>query len=167
MSLVFQIVRLLEGVFSNSEKFSNCTKMLQRNSASLLKKRLWHRCFSVNFLKFLRTPFLTKHLGWLLLKTIVLYLHILSIFKKLFNAKLVTHFWNVWLSHWFPEFFQGFPSSLLNCVLVCFTCLTCSSVWRARVLTVLWVLYVLTCLACFKKFACFIKWRASKNWRAS
>ena len=167
MSLVFQIVRLLENVFSNSEKFSNCTKMLQRNSASLLKKRLWHRCFSVNFLKFLRTPFLTKHLGWLLLKTIVLYLHILSIFKKLFNAKLVTHLWNVWLSHWFPEFFQGFPSSLLNCVLVCFTCLACSSVWRAHVLTVLWVLYVLTCLACFKKFACFIKWRASKNWRAS
>ena len=26
--------------------------------ASLLKKRLWHRCFPVNFVKFLRTPFL-------------------------------------------------------------------------------------------------------------
>ena len=26
--------------------------------ASLLKKRLWRRCFSVNFAKFLRTPFL-------------------------------------------------------------------------------------------------------------
>ena len=25
-------------------------------STTLLKKRLWHRCFPVNFLKFLRTP---------------------------------------------------------------------------------------------------------------
>ena len=25
--------------------------------ATLLKKRLWHRCFPVNFVKFLRTPF--------------------------------------------------------------------------------------------------------------
>ena len=35
---------------------------------TLLKKRLWHRCFSVNFEKFLRTPFLTEHLQWLLLR---------------------------------------------------------------------------------------------------
>ena len=35
--------------------------------ATLLKKRLWHRRFPVNFAKFLRTPFLTKHLRWLLL----------------------------------------------------------------------------------------------------
>ena len=30
--------------------------------STLLKKRLWYRCFSVNFAKFLRTPFLTEHL---------------------------------------------------------------------------------------------------------
>ena len=47
-------------------------KMLNRNkccmrSATLLKKRLWHRCFAVNFVKFLRTP-ISKHLWWLLLK---------------------------------------------------------------------------------------------------
>ena len=40
--------------------------------ATLLKKRLWHRCFPVNFAKFLRTPFLTEHLQWLLLKLRVL-----------------------------------------------------------------------------------------------
>ena len=34
---------------------------------TLFKKRLWQRCFSVNFAKFLRTPFLTEHLWWLLL----------------------------------------------------------------------------------------------------
>ena len=33
----------------------------------VIKKRLWHRCFPVNFTKFLRTPFLTEHLRWLLL----------------------------------------------------------------------------------------------------
>ena len=33
----------------------------------LLKNRLWHRCFPVNFAKFLRTPFFTEHLWWLLL----------------------------------------------------------------------------------------------------
>ena len=32
-----------------------------------LKKRLSHRCFPVNFVKFLRTPFLIEHLWWLLL----------------------------------------------------------------------------------------------------
>ena len=34
---------------------------------TLFKKRLWQRCFSVNFAKFLKTPFLTEHLWWLLL----------------------------------------------------------------------------------------------------
>ena len=33
-----------------------------------LKRRLWHRCFSVNFSKFLRILFLTKHLRLLLLQ---------------------------------------------------------------------------------------------------
>ena len=32
-----------------------------------IKKRFWYRCFRVNFGKFLRTPFLTEHLWWLLL----------------------------------------------------------------------------------------------------
>ena len=44
--------------------------------ATLLKKRLWHRCFLVNFEKFLGTPFLTEHLRWLLLQ----------VFTKLFTA---------------------------------------------------------------------------------
>ena len=33
----------------------------------LLKMRLWHRCFPMNFVKFLRTPFFIEHLWWLLL----------------------------------------------------------------------------------------------------
>ena len=34
--------------------------------SNLLKKRLWHRCFPVNFAKFLKTPFLKEHPQWLL-----------------------------------------------------------------------------------------------------
>ena len=32
--------------------------------ASLLKKRPWHRCFPLNFAKFLRTPFLQNTPAW-------------------------------------------------------------------------------------------------------
>ena len=32
-------------------------------AATLLKKRLWHRCFPVNFAKFLTTPFLQNTSG--------------------------------------------------------------------------------------------------------
>ena len=35
--------------------------------ATLLKKRLWHSCFPVNFVKFRRTPFFTEHPRWLFL----------------------------------------------------------------------------------------------------
>ena len=35
--------------------------------ATLLKKKLWHRCFPMNFAKFLRTPFLRNTSGRLLL----------------------------------------------------------------------------------------------------
>ena len=34
---------------------------------TLLKKRLWRRCFPVNFVKFLRTFISIEHLWWLLL----------------------------------------------------------------------------------------------------
>ena len=37
----------------------------------MLKKKLLHRCFPVNSMKFLRTPFLTEHLRWLLLAVAV------------------------------------------------------------------------------------------------
>ena len=48
-----------------------CEKGVLRNFSKFtgkhLRQRLWYRCFSVNFEKFLRTPFLTEHLRWLLL----------------------------------------------------------------------------------------------------
>ena len=41
--------------------------MFKSSSATLLKKRLWHRCFPRNFAKCLRTRFFIEHLWWLLL----------------------------------------------------------------------------------------------------
>ena len=45
---------------------------------TLFKKRLWHRCFPMNFGKFLRTPFLQNNSGRLLLAYInfgLIYMH--------------------------------------------------------------------------------------------
>ena len=64
-----------KGVLRNFTKFTGkhlCqglffNKVTGLRSATLLKKRLWHRCFLVNFVKFLRTPFLQNTSGRLLL----------------------------------------------------------------------------------------------------
>ena len=42
-------------------------KVVDLRIATLLKKRLWHRYFPVNFAKYLGTPFSTEHIWWLLL----------------------------------------------------------------------------------------------------
>ena len=54
-----------KGVLRNFAKFTGkhlCqslffNKVTGLRAATLLKKRLWHRCFTMNFLKFLRTHF--------------------------------------------------------------------------------------------------------------
>ena len=51
-----------------------CTYLLKVNNrntrttplANLSKKRLWRKCFPVNFVKYLSTPFLIEHLRCLL-----------------------------------------------------------------------------------------------------
>ena len=50
-----------------------------------LKKRLWHRCFPVNFARFLRTPFLQNTSGRLLLKQVMLN-YILVIYPNINNS---------------------------------------------------------------------------------
>ena len=50
--------------------------------ATLLKKRLWHRCFPVNFEKFLRTPFLQNTSGRLLLSVAFLYYCFVNKYQK-------------------------------------------------------------------------------------
>ena len=60
-----------KGVLRNFTKFTGkhlCQSIfLSLRPASLLNKRLWHRYFPVNFVKFLGTPLFTEHLWWLLL----------------------------------------------------------------------------------------------------
>ena len=50
---------LCQGLFFN--------KVAGLRPAILFKKRLWHSCFPLNFVKFLRIPFAPEHLWWLLL----------------------------------------------------------------------------------------------------
>ena len=69
-----------KGILRNFAKFSgkhlclglSFDKIPGLRPATLLKERLWHRCFLVNFEKFLRTPFFTEHLWWLLLFKIIM-----------------------------------------------------------------------------------------------
>ena len=59
---------LYEKVFfeiSQNSQENTCGRVLR--SATLLKKRPWYKCFPVNFVKNLRTPFFIEHLWWLLL----------------------------------------------------------------------------------------------------
>ena len=60
-----------KGVLRNFRKFTGkhlCQSLFFNNvagmrPATLLKKRLWHRCFPMNFVTFLRTPFLQNTSG--------------------------------------------------------------------------------------------------------
>ena len=64
-----------KGVLRNFAKFAGkhlCQSLFFNEVASLrlatiLKKRLWYKCFPENFAKFLRTPFLQNTFGRLLL----------------------------------------------------------------------------------------------------
>ena len=66
-----------KSVLKNFTKFTGKRQSLFFNKvaglkpAPLLKKRLWHGCFPVNFGKFSRTPFLQNTSGGLLLKLVV------------------------------------------------------------------------------------------------
>ena len=75
-------------VLRNFGKFTG--KLLR--PATLLKKRLRHRCFPVNFPKFLRPPFLTEHLWWLLLSVVFFYLIQIRIIWKKFILYIVKVF---------------------------------------------------------------------------
>ena len=57
-------------------------KVADLRPATLLKKRLWHKCLPVNFVKFLRTAFLTEHLWWLLLSSQIRNAHVLCSSSK-------------------------------------------------------------------------------------
>ena len=90
--------------------FASLNDSLQKQSASALvsqpatslKKRHWYRCFPVNFSKFLRTPFLTEHLRWVLLSPWKTYFY--EVFMLLLNNFI----------HLGPQFCFYYKSSALQ-----------------------------------------------------
>ena len=71
--------KMLIEISQNSQE-STCARV-----SFLIKLKasgLWHRCFSVNFEKFLRTPFFTEHLWWLGLYLFVTHPCIFYIFHQ-------------------------------------------------------------------------------------
>ena len=63
--VVLKIFTKLTGKHLCQSLFFN--KVVCLRPATLLKKRLWHWCFPVNFVKFLRAPFLQNTSGQMLL----------------------------------------------------------------------------------------------------
>ena len=62
-------------VFYKKDVLKNFTKFTEKHLChtfftTFLKKRLWHRCFPVNLVKFSRTPSFIEHVRWLLLEFI-------------------------------------------------------------------------------------------------
>ena len=81
--------------------------LLSLRPATLLKKILWHRCFSVNFAKFLRTPFFIEHLWRLLLILELLIGHLRYPFLltainylETYIAKLIIYYWKQISTRW-------------------------------------------------------------------
>ena len=61
---------------SQNSQENNCARLARASflnevaglrPAILLKMRIWHRCFSATFARFLRRPFFKEHIWWLLL----------------------------------------------------------------------------------------------------
>ena len=77
-----------KGVLKKSSQENTCARVfflikLQTKPATLLKKRLWHRSFPANYVKFLKTPFLQNTSGRLLLK-----IASLDLTSKFLNLKI-------------------------------------------------------------------------------
>ena len=79
-----------KGVLRNFAKFTGkhpCQRLFFNRvgglkPATLFKKRLWRRCFLVNFAKFLTTPFLQNTSGRLLLNQVSLEVNVKNIFER-------------------------------------------------------------------------------------
>ena len=98
--------------------FLEILQNLQKNTCArvsfLMKKKLWHRCFPVNFVKFLRTPFFIEHLWWLLLQFMYfIYQLFYTLFFSYFTLFLLYYFSFV-ISNKMSESFVDKIKVLLN-----------------------------------------------------
>ena len=77
---------------SSHQRCSVRQHVLQPQDCNFIKNRLWHRCFPVNFTKFLRTPFLQNTSGQLLLHfTRLMKVPFRTIFKNAIITFLLTN----------------------------------------------------------------------------
>ena len=88
--------------------------------ATLLKKRVWHRCFPVNFTKFLGTPIFIENLWWLFLKknNSLVSISIPHPFPRAGNM-MSNIFWTAWIMYWCflecdQDALQGLDNPLLR-----------------------------------------------------
>ena len=58
-------LRLMPIIFAAPSSGNVSNSIRKPEACNFTKKRLWHSCFPVNFVKFLRTPFWIEHLWWL------------------------------------------------------------------------------------------------------
>ena len=65
--------------------------------ATLLTKRLWFRCFPVNFVEFPRTMFFIEHLWWLLLVVVCCFVGCNVVLLKHLLIICMTYAWLIWL----------------------------------------------------------------------
>ena len=92
-----------KGVLRNFAKFTGkhlCqslffNKVAGLKPATLLKKRLWCRCFLVTFVKFLRKLFLTEHLRWLVFQETSRTIFYSNVFLKVIKFPLFLYQWSV------------------------------------------------------------------------
>ena len=99
-------------------------KIVGLRPATLLKKRLWHRCFPMNFAMFLRTPFLQNSSGRLLLcGKNCYYLQRQSDlqFSPMFLVPF-SSFWSLSLCHREVEFLIFFMSVFLLLTIIILPC---------------------------------------------
>ena len=99
--------RLCQSLFFN--------KVAGLRPATLLKKRLWHRRFPVNFAKFLRAPFFIEHL-WGLLLLLWFYVWTSSSILRFYSLhkirKYLRNFYNTLTLEFSCKFLHIFRTSL-------------------------------------------------------
>ena len=83
-------------------------KWVSLRPATLLKRRRWHRCFSVNFAKFLRKPFFIAHLWWLFPKSAYTYIWINLTSRPI---HYLAFFW-----HWYSSYLNEYMNGYLKCL---------------------------------------------------
>ena len=75
-------VRVLARIYVQNTEAAGGSVRKGHRPATLLKKRLWHQCFPVNFKKTFKSTFFIEHLWWLLLYMFEVYFRVNCVLMK-------------------------------------------------------------------------------------